>query len=132
MSRDSKSVMASLVYEVNQLFLLINSYIANNREKIDKFDDLIEVIYAKKHRFIGNKTHLLSDRYELYLGLKDDINYLSDYTEEEFDLTESYASIDQMFAFEFRIKPRMKGLRFIAIVFTLGIALGFLEESTPL
>ncbi len=117
-----------MVYEINQLFLIINSYIAHHYGNIDKVDKLTEVIYAKKTWFINNKTHSLADWYELYVGLKDDINYLSDYVDETLDDAPAYEAIDKLFTFLFRVKPWKQSLRFVLVVLTLGIGLWFLDE----
>jgi|GEM_PF-5192730 len=120
--------MAAMVYEINQLFLLINTYIAHHHDEISAVEELTEVVYAKKKRFLQSKKHQLADRYELYVGLKDDITYLSDYVDEDLSDATSYESIDKLFTFLFRIKPRTKALRSLLLVITLGLGGGFLKE----
>lgn len=131
-TRDTQTILWSLSVSINKYFLRINTYIATHRDQLEKFDDLIDVVYAKKKWFIHNKTHWLTDWYELFVWLKDDINYLSDYTGEDIDNTDLNKQTDAFFAFLFHIRSWQRSLRFILGVITLGIGLGFVHEQFKL
>lgn len=131
-TKDSKTVFGSLATNINEYFLIINSYIAHQKNSLEKFDDLIDVVYAKKKRFIHNKSHWLTDQYELFVGLKDDINYLADYTGDEFDTNTLNKQTDELFGFLFSIKPRQKTVRFFLGLITLWIWLGFVEDGVKM
>lgn len=131
-TRDIKKIFATLSYQINDYFFIINNYIANNKDNLEKFDELIDVIYAKKKWFINNKTHTVAEWYELFLGLKSDINYLSDYTGDELSDNALDKKTENLFSFLFSIKPRQRVLRFVLGIITLGIGLGFVEEGVKL
>jgi hypothetical protein len=102
--KDSKSIMIRLSENLNAYFFIINQYIALHRTSLEKLDDLVDVLYAKKKRFLHNKTHVIADQYELFLGLKDSIEYLSDYSGDELNNEDLYKETESLFSFLFSIK----------------------------
>lgn len=48
MTKDSKTIMGSLYEAINTYILNINTTLATQKNSIPKFNDLIEVVYAKK------------------------------------------------------------------------------------
>jgi hypothetical protein len=131
-NKDVKKVWESVSANINSYFFAINSTIASQDKSADKFNDLIDVIYSKKKWFINNKTHNLTDWYELFIGLKDDLHYLGEYTGSELDDQEVNKQTDGFFSFLFSIRPRKRTLKAVLTVLTLGIGRGFINDEMAL
>lgn len=72
--------MGSLYESINHYFLTINTTIGTINQNTDpKWKDLLEVVYAKKKRFLNQKDHRIATWYELFVALKDDIQYMNAY-----------------------------------------------------
>lgn len=132
MTKDSKTIMGSLYEAINTYILNINTTLATQKNSIPKFNDLIEVVYAKKKRFLNRATHPLLDRYEFFIWLKDDIKYLSEYTNQSLINEPLNQQTQQYFSFLFQIKPRQKVLRFCLWLCTLGVWLWFVDDGVKL
>ena len=104
MTKDSKTIMGSLYEAINTYILNINTTLATQKNSIPKFNDLIEVVYAKKKRFLNRATHPLLDRYEFFIWLKDDIKYLSEYTNQSLINEPLNQQTQQYFSFLFLIR----------------------------
>lgn len=131
-TKDSKSIMLRLYENLNAYFFTINEYIALNRTSLEKFDDLIDVIYAKKKRFLHNKTHALADQYELFLGLKDSVEYLSEYSGDELGNEDLYKETESLFSFLFSIKSWQVWLRALLLIVTLWLWSWFVSDPIKL
>lgn len=131
-SKDSYTVLTTVYNNLNQYFLSINKIINNQRENLEKFDELIEIIYAKKKWFIHNKTHTIADQYELFLWLQDTIEYLSEYCNEDYDNKDLYKKTESLYWFLFSIKNRQSAIRWLLAVSTLWLWLWFVQDPAPL
>ncbi len=131
-TKDSKVVLSALSANINSYFFIINKVIAQKKADLEKFDDLIEVLYAKKKWFLHNKTHTIADQYELFLNLKDWVEYLSDYASLELVDVDLNKQSEGYFSFLFSIRPRQKSLRFFLLLFTLGLGSWFIQDSAKL
>ncbi|HMY80640.1 MAG TPA: hypothetical protein PLW93_01680 [Candidatus Absconditabacterales bacterium] len=135
-AKDSQSVMGSLYESINHYFLTINTTIGTINQNTDpKWKDLLEVVYAKKKRFLNQKDHRIATWYELFVALKDDIQYMNAYLGDS--TTSLYdTGLDNQtqgyFSFLFRIKPRQTIIRGLFTILTLGIGPGFIRQATNL
>lgn len=131
-AKDSKSIMIRLSENLNAYFFTINQYIALHRSSLEKFDDLVDVLYAKKKRFLHNKTHTVADQYELFLGLKDSIEYLSEYSGDELSNEDLYRETESLFSFLFSIKSWQIWLRILLMIMTLWLWSWFVSDPIKL
>lgn len=132
LSKDAKTILWTLTTNLNDYFMIINSTIAKQRNNLERFDDLIDVLYAKKKWFLWNTSHWVSEQYELYLSLKDGIEYLSDYISSDLTSNELNKQTEWYFAFLFSMKTRQKITRSTLLLLTLGLWSGFIQDAAPL